>query len=945
MTIFPTQTVDPAQLNYSNFFVQKLANLGVAVYFSKDDLTTVTNLLDSSDGVSTDITNNELATAFNGYRIGVDISGLTTDEQAELISNPYQLLVTDESKLQEYALKIGANGQGLNLPPLTGSVTFEFEIANPFSDITQTCSIIQNASNYSFYRLSSNGNFGRNANIQSISVDGVDITSEIPAGGNAQSSSLNAAENGSVIKITCNASTDFGFLYRRSQNDESAIGLGVKWLKVTDDNGLHYFNLNVTHWQNTFEIPSETSNLVAIGVGFSEESGSIIENGETVGYRFNGDIWATSTISALSSSTAFQIESEFSINTEGSSSERAFTVGAGSQFIYVGSYNGNWKIGSNGKTAGNGSSVAKGVSYKIRLEWDLTQFHLYVNDTLDYSVTPSDAGAFIDSLGTTLRIAANNTTGSKYKITVKYLSIDSDRYYDATTGSVDKLVEVINGEHAIISHMQAGGFHPVLDHYVFYGKADGTMDYTDVNAFVAARSGDLSRIDELRMVGTFQGLQQIQGSTGNFKIKGEVKANGGNFDQMTKFICDVGIDYSLRVLSNTANITIENIALEGQGGNERNFYVKPSNSGDYALILKGIHAKMPASNDELYGHYCRNDSGNPQALQFHDSYIDAEGKTTGAGLTTYSTGLTSLYNCIVRGGASNKMFIHAVNSIFDGGSWVGAESTGHNNLSSSATFETHGIGTQAVFTNAWSTDGTLKQEFFNTNLQGKGWNGADITPWIKTEQIVTNDIYVNTALAYVTTTGNKSVVLNMSVIGDHDVFMNKANIISSAKSSIIEIIGQNNVTTVKQPIKINSSKSSVLTVSLNEVISNKAIVSISPKPINVQASYQPQNVEVIVDKVIRKILSRSSNVETIIERVINTNKTSVKVSAESIAVVNQYQTQDINVQVLKQETNVTSKKIGVYTPEDNIVAPKIMRDNLNLDIAQEVTFNISEEII
>jgi len=70
---------------------------------------------------------------------------------------------------------------------------------------------------------------------------------------------------------------------------------------------------------------------------------------------------------------------------------------SGGEFIIVRTANNvgrDWKIATNGKTAGDGSSVPIQEWNHVVLIWDETKFHLYVDGAEDYSVTPSSSDFF-----------------------------------------------------------------------------------------------------------------------------------------------------------------------------------------------------------------------------------------------------------------------------------------------------------------------------------------------------------------------------------------------------------------------------------------------------------------------------------------------------------------------------------------------------------------------
>lgn len=114
--IFPSEIVIPAEIDWENPIANALVSAGVGIFFTDDNLTTVTNVADGSVGTSTDITNNELGVVSNGYRMGAVITGLTSEQQTSVTDNPYQLFKTAETVEDEYGLKLTTGSESISIP-------------------------------------------------------------------------------------------------------------------------------------------------------------------------------------------------------------------------------------------------------------------------------------------------------------------------------------------------------------------------------------------------------------------------------------------------------------------------------------------------------------------------------------------------------------------------------------------------------------------------------------------------------------------------------------------------------------------------------------------------------------------------------------------------------------------------------------------------------------
>jgi len=116
-----------AEIDWENYFANKLISNGTAIYFSDDNLVTVTNLVDGSLGLATDITNNELGDGTEINRLGAAVASLSTQEQVEINSNPYQLLKSSLDIEQEFGLNLTLVGHSISIP-FTGN--YDINVTN-----------------------------------------------------------------------------------------------------------------------------------------------------------------------------------------------------------------------------------------------------------------------------------------------------------------------------------------------------------------------------------------------------------------------------------------------------------------------------------------------------------------------------------------------------------------------------------------------------------------------------------------------------------------------------------------------------------------------------------------------------------------------------------------------------------------------------------------------
>lgn len=113
--IYPSELDLPYGLNYDNDITKAIISSGTGIYFSDDSLASVINYVDNSAATAADITSNELASV-DGYHIGVDISGLSAEQQTSVQANPYQLFETAATKREQYCIKLTLPTHSISLP-------------------------------------------------------------------------------------------------------------------------------------------------------------------------------------------------------------------------------------------------------------------------------------------------------------------------------------------------------------------------------------------------------------------------------------------------------------------------------------------------------------------------------------------------------------------------------------------------------------------------------------------------------------------------------------------------------------------------------------------------------------------------------------------------------------------------------------------------------------
>lgn len=114
--IWPSQLTTPYSLNTANYLAETLAQNGVGIFISDDNLTTVINVVTGQSGTAADITNNERAEQSGNFRIGYDYSSLTALEQAELDADPYQVFAHTSAGIIDYGLKLTTASETVTLP-------------------------------------------------------------------------------------------------------------------------------------------------------------------------------------------------------------------------------------------------------------------------------------------------------------------------------------------------------------------------------------------------------------------------------------------------------------------------------------------------------------------------------------------------------------------------------------------------------------------------------------------------------------------------------------------------------------------------------------------------------------------------------------------------------------------------------------------------------------
>lgn len=222
-----------------------LTGISVALPNSFDRLTCGA-FLDSTAG---DYLDGSVSSAF------VLLGNKTDSELISLSQNPFQLFETAATKRDNYALAFGTS-QSLEVDSLTGQVTIEFELAEdmPAYDASNPKILCRSKDGSISGNVSLSGNnewATVRGDIIEIYVNDVALNvtttwstwTDYFIGNSTVASPLTNAKANDVVKIRQNAidSLIFG---NRTDMLRGFSGLKIKWLKVTDDNGVKFWHFD-----------------------------------------------------------------------------------------------------------------------------------------------------------------------------------------------------------------------------------------------------------------------------------------------------------------------------------------------------------------------------------------------------------------------------------------------------------------------------------------------------------------------------------------------------------------------------------------------------------------------------------------------------------------------------------------------------------------------------
>lgn len=258
-------------------------------------------------------------------------------------------------------------------------------------------------------------------------------------------------------------------------------------------------------------------------------------------------------------------------------------------------------------------------------------------------------------------------------------------------------------------------------------------DFSSINAFCAARQGDVTRTDRALLKGVFT-ANQLAGSggtqTGNLEFIGEVAPTGSNFADMTRFECDVF--FAQQLGGSNSSYIVKNVAFYFDGND--NFQVR-SGVG-CSVSVEGIDIRLSDAST----------TAKPiEPIIYSDSQLVIENISIAVVNRDITTPCSSgsAKNAVIlcgRGGTWGYEACKYDNSILQVGvrkynSTANYTIMGTSTNSGGAS-ETAGVGNiidanvLSYFTDISSSDvrdwDLSINETGHAALKGKGWNGSDV---------------------------------------------------------------------------------------------------------------------------------------------------------------------------------------------------------------------------
>lgn len=432
-------------------------------------------------------------------------SVLTDAEIISLQADPYQLFRTSEDVVRDYGLTFDGLGNYLTFEATQeGSTSFDLEfewtptsLAESFdplfssdtSDSNTRHGVFQKSDNELEVSFIIGGartvvnttgaalSVGTRKNLR-VSYDGSSLSVFIdgaPVGSVAASGTVSATGGG--IDTIGKNSTNYG-------------NFQLHFFRFTFGTDNRYYDCNVAN--NQQYVPELIQGKHGTMVGFPAPSGYVRELDSHGGVEFDGTQRAVA--GSITLPATWRVDAYVTTGTL--ANDKAFfdfdSDSDGERIgLYTDAASNVLKIASNSKTPGSGTTVLQnGTTYKLSLEWDGAQFHCYIDDTPEYSVTPTDSGAFLSGAFTPyFADRADSTKDINATFTRVVMVGVHDWRFDQTTGTT--VPDVVGGNDATLQNFTNVYYRPeasnALIGYQFNGE---TGNYPLLSTGVALTAGD-----------------------------------------------------------------------------------------------------------------------------------------------------------------------------------------------------------------------------------------------------------------------------------------------------------------------------------------------------------------------------------------------------------------------------------------------------------------------
>jgi hypothetical protein len=372
-------------------------------------------------------------------------------------------------------------------------------------------------------------------------------------------------------------------------------------------------------------------------------------------------------------------------------------------------------------TSGNLRTLAGVTNTRINGEVSADLFHAVGGDLISFDIaSPEDFYLFNSRWSGDSESFAG--VFSKVEIWKGSLLL---RNYDLTTGDQSKIIETIQGKHAIISNDSVVKWQPLLERFIF-----NKSDYADADLFATAQKTGTG-IQEYQ----FSDVQQLTSTiridsmtADKMVFRGVGEAWDGNLNK-------VGVAKLTRsVLPNPVldtrvkGIEYHNLIVDA-GGEETDHYgatgeVKFNNVGIFgSWYSPSGTSKVTFKNSKIItldaAFPCVYSYGEVSLLNSLVEHIVGH-ETYGAVRVRSAAGKLTIQNTLV----DNKTYTPSLAPSQDG-----SVITGSNNIFALASGDDLFVGdADANYNTYFTSDGQLT-ESGQTATKGKGWNGSDLVAW------------------------------------------------------------------------------------------------------------------------------------------------------------------------------------------------------------------------